>query len=300
MTIDMIINCYFCKNELTRTESKLKKKNPKQFCDRECYRQFQLSNKNPSRNRTIIECKQCRNKKELPAYYKSKYGTKFCSLRCYHEYFRVHGLFKSNGLKRVNRIKMICQYCKQEILTHPYRKETQVFCSHKCKTENGRKKLQCPSCRAEFIVQQHQLRKYCSDKCFIIGCDKRNTRFYNEIICDLKPYYNIKYNTILTLINRRIHPDLLIGKIIIECDGAYWHCDPDIYDSAYFHTKIKKYAHEIWAYDQKRDADCNACGYTVIRIKELDYKKNKTKIINDLRRQIDEILQNKKNNDRNE
>lgn len=39
-------------------------------------------------------------------------------------------------------------------------------------------------------------------------------------------------------------------NILIEFNGDYWHCNPSIYNEAYFHTIKEKTAREIWEYDK--------------------------------------------------
>lgn len=42
-------------------------------------------------------------------------------------------------------------------------------------------------------------------------------------------------------------------NIIIEFFGSFWHCNPKIYNSEYYHKYLHKYAEEIWEKDKIRN-----------------------------------------------
>jgi len=45
---------------------------------------------------------------------------------------------------------------------------------------------------------------------------------------------------------------LLDYNIVIEYYGDYWHCNPNLYESNYFHKICKKFSYEIWEKDKNR------------------------------------------------
>lgn len=47
------------------------------------------------------------------------------------------------------------------------------------------------------------------------------------------------------------HPDFLLGSLVVEADGSYWHDRPDVAER-----------------DRRRDAWMTAHGYTVLRLRE--------------------------------
>lgn len=49
----------------------------------------------------------------------------------------------------------------------------------------------------------------------------------------------------------RYHPDFLLGRLVVEADGSYWHDRPD-----------------VAARDRRRDAWMTARGYCVLRLRE--------------------------------
>jgi hypothetical protein len=81
-------------------------------------------------------------------------------------------------------------------------------------------------------------------------------------------------------------PDILINNnIIIECYGDYWHCNPDIFNSNYYHKQIRKTAKEIWLIDKERVNILVNNGYNVIIIWENDYKTKKI-TLNEIKKKI--------------
>jgi len=53
-------------------------------------------------------------------------------------------------------------------------------------------------------------------------------------------------------------------KLIIECYGDYWHCNPNKYDEDYYHPQLKKTAKEKWNDDKIRKQNLETMGYTVL------------------------------------
>lgn len=98
---------------------------------------------------------------------------------------------------------------------------------------------------------------------------------------------------------RKIHgqsmyiPDIVLEdvKLIIECFGDYWHCNPIKYKPEFFHEVIKKTAKEIQEKDNRKLEYYKSKGFDILIIWEYDWNNNK-----DFYKQriIDEI--NKKRN----
>lgn len=86
-----------------------------------------------------------------------------------------------------------------------------------------------------------------------------------------------KYNTFLKKIYSPIVDILLTEyKIVIECNGDYWHANPKIYKSSdIFHTfSGVRTAKDIWGFDKSRKEQIESFGYIVITIWESDYNKD--------------------------
>jgi hypothetical protein len=69
------------------------------------------------------------------------------------------------------------------------------------------------------------------------------------------------------------------NKRIIEVNGIFWHCKPDIYKPDYFHKVKKITANDIWNYDSRKKETANAHGYDVLVIWEDDFYNNPEYII---------------------
>ena len=82
--------------------------------------------------------------------------------------------------------------------------------------------------------------------------------------------------------NGKVYDFCIENKIILEYNGDYWHCNPEIYTNMYKHTRKNKYAHEIWRNDQIRQNCVKDAGYNFLVIWEKDYKENKEKTLEKL------------------
>ena len=120
--------------------------------------------------------------------------------------------------------------------------------------------------------------------------DKNKIYYESEVygkFCKLNDLLNKKYSPVV---------DILLDKykIVIECNGDFWHANPKIYkDTDIFHTYSgAKTAKEIWEHDKNRTEHIESFGYKVFIAWEHDYN-------NDLANLEENILyeiQNKKNN----
>lgn len=72
----------------------------------------------------------------------------------------------------------------------------------------------------------------------------------------------------------RYYPDYVNKdtKHIIEIYGDYWHCNPNLFSSDYYHSQLKMTAKEKWIKDAERIAELEKFGYTVTIIWESEIK----------------------------
>lgn len=81
-------------------------------------------------------------------------------------------------------------------------------------------------------------------------------------------------------------------NIVIEIYGDYWHCNPEVYESDYYHIWSKMTAGEIWEKDKLRKRRIiNTLNCTFIEIWEKDWKTKKELVL----KQIEYAIENKKN-----
>jgi DNA mismatch endonuclease Vsr len=79
------------------------------------------------------------------------------------------------------------------------------------------------------------------------------------------------------------HPDIYIPKqkIIIFCDGDYWHANPKKYKASrfmYYPKGMSKTAQKVWDYDKKITGELEKQGYIVLRFWEYDINHNFEKV----------------------
>lgn len=81
--------------------------------------------------------------------------------------------------------------------------------------------------------------------------------------------------------NTKYYADIILenSKKIIEFNGDYWHCNPNIYQPTYFHKVKNKFAKEIWDDDKKRKDILEQNGYDVLCIWENQYNNEHDSIL---------------------
>jgi len=74
-------------------------------------------------------------------------------------------------------------------------------------------------------------------------------------------------------------------KVIIECNGDYWHCNPKKYSSDYYHKHKKKLAREVWRSDAKRESVIlDETGIRPFVIWEDDWNKSRELVMKNIRK----------------
>jgi len=192
-------------------------------------------------------CSVCNKSFIVKEYLVKKGFGKFCSRACQHT------LYPKRIIKR-------CLQCGKQIETQPSKQFLVKFCSKKCTDDYSRDYVAriCQHCHKEFQTPRFRIKKgrglFCSWKCF--KKYRGETSIEKKIRECLERFY-IKFRQEAKI--GRYHADFLIEntKIIIECDGVYWHS---------------------LEYAQKRDARKNIFlkekGYRVYRFPEEEINKS--------------------------
>lgn len=272
--------CIFCGKEVLVFKSRKGFK----YCSKECYNKAAKTNLNILRHRRMIKCKCC--EKEFSVQHKSK--RKFCSMNC-------SNIWNSKFRKKSKTGEYIkCKNCGNNFYLHKYRKTSGKFCSTECYNNYRRDIRTCPTCNYDFLVPSHYSNIYCSQACFAKSSDKRKSKFsvsVNEFLIDV--YKDVKNEVLFLGDDHKYFVDFLMGDLAIECDGTYWHCDPNVYDKNYYHSKIKKYAFEIWEYDKRKDIILEKThGLKILRLKEKMWRDNRELFFKNTKEKINEILKN--------
>ena len=257
------------------------------FCSIQCAANFH-------KKRVVKKCLNCGKEFEIPNYMDKKQH--FCSTKCSGEYHSKHHIHKSMEERKC--IVKKCLNCGKEFNVYPYRKNAK-FCSKKCHYEYGRVNFKCQICGCNYSEEKNVAKNNINVSMFCPKCrtltstsafeiDIRNhlIKEYNE--CNVLKNQKIQYKQ-----NHYIYPDIILfNKLIIECNGDFFHCNPLFYDKNYFNPKIKKYAHEIWKKDNKKIEIYKKNNYNIITIWESEWKNNKQLILKKIK---NEILKNKIN-----
>lgn len=111
----------------------------------------------------------------------------------------------------------------------------------------------------------------------------------NCIISELFSLLNIKetdadnYTEIYLhdyLNNRGYIYDFVYENKIIEINGDYWHCNPNIYNEDFINKSKNKTAKQIWEIDNRKMEIAEENGYKFLVIWESEYNENQNETIN--------------------
>lgn len=239
----------------------------KKFCSKQC---ADLS----LRVGEIKNCKVC-NKEfyPIPSNVRKGYGV-YCSKECNSK--DPEPFYKE---KKEYYIKL-CEHCNKEFYIWGYRKDNAKFCSKQCYDDNRRDVIVCNNCHNIFSSPKYEKRKFCSQNCATLFFSSMATSLWETDIYNIIKQNGLnscQNNVPIFTKNNMFNADIVYNKKIIECNGDYWHCNPDIYDEQYYHTKLKMTAKEKWEYDKMRIDIFKSLGYDVLIVWERDFYKNKEK-----------------------
>lgn len=97
----------------------------------------------------------------------------------------------------------------------------------------------------------------------------------STIETDFADYLKSKvFNVETDMMIDKFFPDIVIGNLIVEVYGDFWHMNPLMYKSQDIHKIKKVNAYEIWNKDQKRVQRLIDLGYDVLIVWESELKKN--------------------------
>lgn len=254
------------------------------FCSSKCRAESIKSKK----RKTLI-CKTCESPFVVMGYMENR--TKYCSKSCFNN--------RKDKVKKITTKKLLlnCKSCKTPYEVWSYRKNS-LFCSRECKHNMGRffgicKKCNCGFYEEKNIVNNNLIRKYYCKDCIKYVPSCHNSGFQLDVYDSISETFtnvDIIYNTHIKFKNRIFWPDLILNKnIIIECQGDYYHCNPDFYDKDYLNVKRAMYATEIWKKDLERKNFLNNNGYMVYYIWENDWKYKKNIILEEIKTYIYEV-----------
>lgn len=110
------------------------------------------------------------------------------------------------------------------------------------------------------------------------------SQFAKMCIKEICKYFKIqipkKEHYIYDKINKRAYAyDFCYNHKIIEFNGDYWHCNPNLYDENFYNKVKQKFAKEIWEYDKIKTNIAEKYDYNVLSIWESEYRNSKEETI---------------------
>jgi G:T-mismatch repair DNA endonuclease (very short patch repair protein) len=108
---------------------------------------------------------------------------------------------------------------------------------------------------------------------------KRVSKFQRSVYkIELSQYKDAKLEVWLTDVKKSVDIYIPSKKLIIECHGDYWHCNPLKYKGDYYNKQVHMKANEIWDKDSDRKSLLESHGYSVRVVWESDFKKGKVSL----------------------
>lgn len=226
--------------------------------------------------------KKCRQTKFIPetcqecgtTFYRTAQsaGSKFCSSKCVTARNKRLQIHKIHGQVTVN-----CAYCKKEFRIRKTMARVQKYCSQKCfgldhqGTRVGEEnhkwkpkvKVTCLWCGKNFetFPSRKGRKKYCCKSHAILA---NINRFVGDHRTDIEKIMavalsdsEIPFDEQVVMFEKFQVDFLLPNKIVVQCDGIYWHNRPDA---------IRR--------DKGQDAYLRKCGYTVLRFTDKQIHKD--------------------------
>ena len=227
-----------------------------------------VGDKNPGHSKNTTELERKQRSPKCIEFYELRYPD-----LSHEDHLRMLNEHKSNVTKILQNPKnqVLCieywldkGYSIEEAeqkLMNEYQKRSFTLekCIKKYGEEEGRKK---------FEERQIKWQKTLHE---VFGKSKiAQSHMANQIINEIK----LKYNGEKEYLVNKYSFDFRYKNILIEINGAYWHCNPKLYKPFEFNKVVGKYAHEIWKKDKSKKKVAEDKGYLVYIIWEYDYRKN--------------------------
>jgi G:T-mismatch repair DNA endonuclease (very short patch repair protein) len=160
--------------------------------------------------------------------------------------------------RRVAKVTCTCEYCGKDFeikpggLVHSKRGSNRKFCSKSCADANRigkktarvltpREVILCSYCGKEFEIESYYLprKKYCSRSCRayagraacfqgIAKARRSRTNIERETASALSSL-GLQFSVQYPLGYYKVDFFLSVERVVIECQGDYWHCNPAVY-----------------------------------------------------------------------
>jgi len=277
------VRCQVCNKEFNAKPSRIKRGFGK-YCSLDCL------NKARKEKGVYKTCPTCK-KKFYVSLARIKEGRgKFCSRGCAGRWHKG----KNSPCWKYGEVEKTCKICGNVFKIKPCKLKSGrgKFCSKECfykwwnltrprgvehpLWKGGKIKQRCYICGKEFFVGKWRIRrgfgKLCSRRC--VGIFVRKNMKTKDTLIELLIEKELKKNNIIyfkqcSIGGISLVDFLLPGKIIIQCDGDYWHSTQERKDR-----------------DLNQDFQLSFKGYKVFRFWEKDIKKSAKRCVNKVLRGI--------------
>lgn len=180
---------------------------------------------------------------------------RFCSRECFDR-------------ARTQRIEKTCEFCGKrfEITAGREAREAGRFCSRKCADTSRRQivNLICAVCHKQFQLEPSKAvegrGKFCSRRCAL------RYRGETDIEKLMRQELERQHEPFDTQVQfKRYHVDFVLARrrVVIECDGKYWHSMLDVF-----------------ARDRRKDEYLKNLGYQVFRFNDQEIRNSPTQCLN--------------------
>ena len=253
-----VIICSICS-----TSFEVKYSSNRKYCGKECTKKAQESKR-------VFNCLYCGDE------VKNSQNGKFCNSDCWKKYL------KENPQKE--RLNKVCKTCGKNYEVHLYRRDSN-FCSKECFYKTNHITITCLNCKKSISGAKWELenRKFCNSICqrsYAETHTKSISKWEIEIFNYLQTINSdIKHGKSVKISGKLYFVDLLYNDRVIELNGDYWHCNPFIYDSNYYHKQLKMYAYCVWKKDQEKYNNLLKAGYISYTIWEWEWTNKKEEVL---------------------
>lgn len=294
------VHCAFCGKPIYRRPSSLKGR-INYFCNSQCKGNWQRIHGPRGTNHPLSKymkgrtgesshswkgggvervCRLCGVKFEAPVAWVKKGGREFCGEECYRLYNRGKTSYAWKG----GPVTIVCLQCGNKFpVSHgEISRGGGKFCSPQCfgKYHETKVKRVCLICKTEFKVKHSRVKRghgnFCSRRCAAIWhvghMPSYNTSIELAIESEFKKR-EISYRKQVPVEGIALVDFLLPGKIIVECDGDYWHSL----------EKNKKR-------DVNKDFQLFFKGYKTFRFTETEIKKSAKRCVNKLLKEVGDLV----------
>lgn len=132
----------------------------------------------------------------------------------------------------------------------------------------------CPQCgeiygnqnRSQCLDTSNKFKKFCSRKCFLSSRRQCDT-WIERVIAEFLTGLGVDYGSQVPL--NRMTVDFVVGNIVIEANGDFWHANPSIYGKE---KPLHRIHERVIAKDRRKVAQLRELGYDVLVVWENDLK----------------------------